>query len=130
MLQHHPRVPSELVAFLADCHNRGEAEEAFASDPRRWHLALKTRLPFGNHEAIFLDAAAAGSLGEWLRSARAELRRTAPADQFAVLASIAARSASPPLPGAHLARLEGLLDEVGYASLVLPLATVPESDQP
>lgn len=120
-MRYRPALPAELSAFLADCHNRGAIEQAYAADRTTFALAIKTPLPFGGSEALLLTADEATDLERWLGALRDELRLVEPCDQLAHFALIAAGLVPPRLPMTHLARAERLLSDEGRAALTLNL---------
>jgi len=119
---HRPRLPADLSAFLADCHNRGSIEQAYSSEPDRFALALKTALPFGGCEAILLSAGEAEAFNRWLELVREGLRLVEPKDQLAEYAALMARLIPPPLPMTHITRAERLLSDDGRSQFTLILA--------
>ncbi len=120
-LRYRPALPGMLSAFLADCHNRGALERAYASDPAAFSMAVKTALPFGGAEGLLLDAGTWGELEVWLATMRGELRLVEPAAQLAQLEAIRARLAPPRLPMTHLLRADRLLSDEGLYHLTLAL---------
>lgn len=120
-MRHRPSLPGALSAFLADCHNRSAIEQAYASEPDAFALAIKTPLPFGGSEALLLAPKEAEELQQWLTALRDALRLVEPRDQLAHFALLVSRLAPPRLPMTHIARAERLLSDEGRAQFILTL---------
>jgi len=120
-MRHRPSLPLALSAFLADCHNRGAIEQAYAVGSGDFALAIKTPLPFGGSEALLLTREQAEELQEWLTSLREEMRLVEPRDQLARFALIVSRLVPPRLPMTHISRAERLLSDDGRSQFTLEL---------
>lgn len=125
-MRYRPSLPGILSAFLADCHNRGALELAYAANPASFAMAIKTQLPFGGSEGLLLGAETWAELESWLAAIRDDLRRIEPAAQLAQLEGIRARLVPPRLPTTHLLRADRLLSDEGLSHLTLALPTINE----
>lgn len=117
---YRPAIPAELSAFFADCHNAADLESLFLEAPAACAVAVKLPLPLGKFEGHLLEGAAWTALQEAVVELRAQLFKSAPADQVGQLAMFLASTRC--RVGARLLhRIEFLVADAAYAHHVLLL---------
>ncbi|HEX7944034.1 MAG TPA: DEAD/DEAH box helicase family protein [Phenylobacterium sp.] len=121
VLHHRPQVPTALLSFLSDCHNRAQLEATYLDSARDLALAVKTPLPLGGCEGLLLAPDIASETLAWLDNLRDALRLVDPSRQLSELAARQAASIPPRLPLAHLALADRWISEAGRRAYCLPL---------
>ncbi|MDQ4408685.1 DEAD/DEAH box helicase family protein [Rhizobium sp. AN63] len=114
-----PRLPASLAAFLADCHNRQEIENAYLDDIEGFEAVAKVSLPLAGSEALLLRSDTFCLLQSRLQELAAAMRLAAPADRYAALAAQLATGQQPPLPSQFITRIEQLFEETPATSRIL-----------
>lgn len=124
---YRPTVPSALMSFLADCHNRESICVEYSARTAEYEAAVKVPLPLAGSEAFLLDTRMAAELDALIAALRERLSGALPQDQFSVLAGFLAsvpNQISPRL----LHRIEFLTSADAQAERFLRLTNVTEGE--
>lgn len=122
-----PAVPSELSAFLSDCHNAADIEATYLASQEDWTAVVKVPQPLDRYEAHLLGANAWSNLKAAVQELRARLAEAPPAEQVGQLTAfvVSCRHIVEPR---LLHRIEFLLTQVAWSSQVLLLNPLNEKN--